>query len=298
MKKLLVLLATLACASASAAPVFEQKAEHLSCGARVASLEAECFPAMGKILACTKQSLSFSVPAGGKRLNTRVFKPDTAHPAFDYPSVEEKFGELSCVETAARQEYVVAEMYNGGNCESCEWFDVYTPDGVLVGSTRNRKARNKVVDAAVAALFDEKTKRVLAQNTLEGFYEVTVLPCNGKPVPMTERNINDTTCVLTQRLATAFGKRWNTEAESNAQIRLAPEAMAGIAEAAACAAVFDKDSSCAMFFDPEFSTTLGVFTMHPKKTPLRRQFDDALNALPNSLEKKSALACMKLVATK
>lgn len=161
---------------AGAAAPLQHKSAQLVCHDRTVALEADCFPAMGRMLACSAQSLSFSSKDGGKKLGTRVFTPNDANPAFDYPAVEEKVGNLACVTTAANQRFVVARMYNGGNCQSCEWFDVYTPDGVLVGSNRNRKSVNKTVEAAVDAALDDKVKRVIGEQSLEGFYFKSAKP--------------------------------------------------------------------------------------------------------------------------
>ena len=170
MKTTFALLAALAFVNqAQAAAPTQHKSAQLACHGRNVALEADFFPAMGRMLACSAQSLTFS-GADGKKLNGRVFTPVDTNKALDFPAVEEKFGNLACVDTAAKESYIVARMYNGGNCQSCEWFDVYTVDGVLVGDNRNRKVKNKIVDAAVDAAFDEKTKRVVGENTLEGFY--------------------------------------------------------------------------------------------------------------------------------
>ena len=171
---LLAALATLAGPAFAAAPL-QHKSATLACHERVIALEADCFPAMGRRLACNRQSLSFT-GAGGQKLNTREFKPDPADNTYDYPAIEEKVGKLACVDTAAKESYVVARMFNGGNCQQCEWFDVYTLDGVLVGDNRDRKKKNKIVDAAVDAANDEQAKRVVSENALEGFYFKKVKP--------------------------------------------------------------------------------------------------------------------------
>jgi hypothetical protein len=62
-------------------------------------------------------------------------------------------------------------MGNGGNCELCEWFDVYSLDGNFVGSTRYRKKSSTMLDSAIGALYDKSAKRVLNHQSLSGFYE-------------------------------------------------------------------------------------------------------------------------------
>lgn len=174
MKSTLILLAALASPAFAAAPL-QHKSATLQCHERVVALEADCFQAMGRRLACNRQSLSFT-GADGKKLSIREFKPVAGDTTYDYPAIEEKVGNLACVDTADKQSYVVARMNNGGNCQQCEWFDVYTVDGVLVGDNRNRKKKNLIVDAAVDAAYDEKVKRVVSENDLEGFYFRKVKP--------------------------------------------------------------------------------------------------------------------------
>lgn len=79
---------------AGAAAPLQHKSAQLVCHDRTVVLEADCSPAMGRMLACSAQSLSFFSKSDGKKLNARVFTPNTANPAFDYPAVEEKVSNL------------------------------------------------------------------------------------------------------------------------------------------------------------------------------------------------------------
>lgn len=122
------------------------------------------------------------------------------------------------------------------------------------------------------------------------------LQCNRSPAGLTDANVDAVTKALEQRLAAALGPKWVMLGPAAGKKKVEPAAMAAVAEMAGCAAVIDVGSSCASFFDPEFSTTLGIITNLPKKTLLRRQFDDALQALPEGKEKAAAQSCMKSVA--
>lgn len=128
--------------------------------------------------------------------------------------------------------------------------------------------------------------------------KATVLTCDITPAGLSDANVKAIRHALEDRLAAALGPKWIDVDTHSSKVKVDPKAMANLADIASCAAVLDADSSCSMFFDPEFSTTLGAFTSLPKKAPLRRQFDDALKALPDGKKKAAALSCMKLVAAK
>jgi hypothetical protein len=165
-------LATLALAAhtlaAPLAPILQRSAA-LQCEGRKVELQADCFSYIDEVLACTRQKLSFS-DASGKKLNVRAYKAAPKEEGDDYPIVEEKVSALTCVETGAKEKFVVATMRTGGNCKSCEWHDVYTVDGVLAGSDRDRKKKDKIVTDAVDSVYDKKAKRVLGKNVLIDFY--------------------------------------------------------------------------------------------------------------------------------
>jgi hypothetical protein len=156
-------------ALAAPAPILPRSAA-LQCEGRKVELQSDCFSYIDEVLACTRQKLTFSDAATSKKLNVRTFKAGPKEEGDDYPIVEEKFSTLSCVETGDKEKYVVATMRNGGNCKSCEWHDVYTLDGVLAGTDRDRKKKNKVVTDAVDAVYDKKANHVLGKNVLIDFY--------------------------------------------------------------------------------------------------------------------------------
>ncbi len=119
------------------------------------------------------------------------------------------------------------------------------------------------------------------------------------PLPhgkFSDKDIDMISSELGRSFVVAFGKNWASEEVIKKQIDT--RAMTDIAKIASCAAVVDKENSCSIFYDPEFSTTLGVFTMLPRTASLRRQFDNAINALPAGREKTATQYCMKSVAKK
>lgn len=161
--------AALSIPALAAAPL-QSKHAALQCADRRVELQADCFVYAGHTLACTRQSLRFS-GEGGKTLGTREFTPMPKEEGDDYPAIEEKVGTLSCIETRDKQQFVVASMFNGGNCPQCEWTDVYSMDGALLGSTRDRNRKSPALTAALEALRDKQVRRVLKQEPLTGFYQ-------------------------------------------------------------------------------------------------------------------------------
>ena len=146
------------------------KAATMECADRKVVLEASCLDLAGpQLLHCTKQSLVISENASGKVLNTRNFVPvkgDGAAPDI----IDEKVAEMTCVTTKAGGKYIVTNMFNGGNCPTCEWNEVYSWDGALLGSDRDKKKKVQVVDDAVAAITDKDADRVTGVNDMAGYY--------------------------------------------------------------------------------------------------------------------------------
>jgi hypothetical protein len=154
--------------AALAAPPLHHKSSNIECAERRITVEADCF-AHSSFTLCTQQLIRFS-GADGKMLRTRVFQTRPLKNA-PYPVVAERFGELNCVETKEKKTYLVATMNNGGNCEQCEWDDVYSTDGVLLGTTRNTEKNNAAVESATDALYVDGSKHVLKNQPFTNFYK-------------------------------------------------------------------------------------------------------------------------------
>lgn len=139
-----------AAASADAsAPVEHAQHAELVCDDRKIVLDATCSNVYGpELMACTRQSLTFLDSASGREAGKREYTPVKGDGP---PMIEEKVGALTCTRTASGERYVVAEMFNGGNCEQCEWHDVYDWQGKLVGSDRDRAKTDKRVEGIVSA---------------------------------------------------------------------------------------------------------------------------------------------------
>lgn len=146
------------------------KAATMECSDRKVVLESSCLEAVGDaLLQCTRQTLAVSDNATEKVLNTRTF---AAQPAKgDVPAlIEEKIAEMTCVTTKTGQKYIVTNMFNGATCANCEWNEVYSWDGVLVGSDRDKKIKLPAVDEAVAAITEKDVDRVTGSNDMAGYY--------------------------------------------------------------------------------------------------------------------------------
>lgn len=144
----------------------------LDCDDRSIIVEATCSPLNGpRMLACTAQSLTVSSHPGGEVKSVRRFMPQPGADG-DPPLVEEKVGTLSCLRTEANERYIVASMYNGGNCEQCEWHEAYDWTGRLVASDRDRNKTN----AVLGELLTDSSRHgssVIAKKELVGFYSAT-----------------------------------------------------------------------------------------------------------------------------
>ena len=110
-----------------------------------------------------------SETVSGKVPNTRDYaavKGDGTVPDI----IDEKVGEMTCVTTKTGAKYIVTNMFNGGNCETCEWNEVYGWDGAFIGSDRDKNKKIALVDDAVAAITEKDVDRVTGVNDVAGFY--------------------------------------------------------------------------------------------------------------------------------
>jgi hypothetical protein len=154
--------------NAASNPAIMKKAS-LDCEDRTIVLEATCSDVYGpRLLACSKQTLTVMDRASHAVQTAREFKP-VPGTGDDPPMIEEKIGTLSCTRSQAGERYIVAAMFNGGNCEECEWNDLYDWDGKLIGSDRKGKKPNAVLNELVGDL-QQKSSRLIGQDELPQFY--------------------------------------------------------------------------------------------------------------------------------
>jgi hypothetical protein len=97
---------------------------------------------------------------------------------------------------------------------------------------------------------------------------------------------------LGRRFAKVWGKDWLST--PTPPQRIDPTVMEEVAAISACAAIVD----CPNFFNREIGGDLTVFTDIGPKVPLRKQFDEAVAAMPASEGKTALQACMKREAKK
>jgi len=121
--------------------------------------------------------------------------------------------------------------------------------------------------------------------------------CKGNDADFSDQNIAAITHALEEKLNAAFGQNWTNNSVSKSNKKIDQDKMTDIATISGCAAIVDR-SSCSIFFDPEFSSTLGVFMMLPKAAPLRKQFETAVSSLSDGKAKGAAQYCIKSVGKK
>lgn len=161
------LAASLVTSFAAAAPALA-KSETLQCQDRTIVLEASCFELISpRRLSCASQRLTVS-DASGKVLKVREFA--TMKVQGGASVVPEQFGEIACVATRGGGKFIVADMDNGGNCDDCEWSEVFDWNGAAVGSNRDKQLKTPVVKEALEAAVGKNGGRVIAKTDLPGFY--------------------------------------------------------------------------------------------------------------------------------
>lgn len=165
------ILSTLLAAQSGAENLAVQsKSSVLQCLDRKIELKADCLPSSSPLESiCTRQSLSISNDAGQK-LGERLFTPVSR---LAPPQIEEKVSALICTETPGGDKYIVARMDNGGNCDACEWAEVFAWNGAVIGSDRDKKSRNKAVKEATDAAFGEGGKKIIQKKDLGRFYRTS-----------------------------------------------------------------------------------------------------------------------------
>jgi hypothetical protein len=153
-----------------AAPKVYAKKDTFDCDDRTVILEATCNDAYGPhLLMCTQQTLTVKDHASGAVKATREFVPVPAKDS-QPAAVDEKIGAIACVRASSGERHIVTEMFNGGNCEQCEWFDW---DGTLRGTSRDRGKPNAVLEDLIGVLYDKsgtKADRLIGKKDIDGFY--------------------------------------------------------------------------------------------------------------------------------
>lgn len=126
-------------AAAGKVPLIKRTAA-MQCADRKIELKGECFQQDGIAgLSCTKQRLSIIDVASGRELGSQAFKPAPLEPGEAYPVIAERLSDVTCAETPAKEKFIMIMMSNGGNCAQCEWQQVYTWDGKVLGSSLDAK---------------------------------------------------------------------------------------------------------------------------------------------------------------
>lgn len=135
----------------------------------------------------------------------------------------------------------------------------------------------------------------MAQAKAADAYSPYGLHCPSAATP-SDDDISKVTESLDQRYRTAWGKD-RKPGQPIPTKRIDPKLMEEIAAISACGALMDQ-SSCTQYYDPEFGGKVSVFMDLSTKVPVRKQFDEAIAALPSVEARKAAQYCMKLVGKK
>jgi hypothetical protein len=63
--------------------------------------------------------------------------------------------------------YVLLESTNFGNCNNCEWYEVFSPDGTYIGSTPGMSEDDKITFKPLLRSLEESLERVQEQSSLD-----------------------------------------------------------------------------------------------------------------------------------
>jgi hypothetical protein len=149
------------------------------------------------------------------------------------------------------------------------------------------------VQAGFAIMLAGAGSPVMAGETYSPYGLRCVTKPNGMPA---EEDVNKVGDALRQRFDTVWGKdKWIGKPVPSK--RIDPKAMEEIAAISACGALMDQ-SACSTYFDPEFGGEPAILMSLSTKVPVRKQFDEAIAALPSVEARKAAQYCIKLVGKK
>ena len=126
-------LTSVACFSASSLAeetTSLSNANVLVCGGSEVLVQTACSARSGGTPPHCTQKLTF------KKTDTRDGPAINYVPKLEKNSDEPFVNQLSC-NSIGRDFYVIAHSTNFGNCSTCEWMDVYTTRGRLIGSTQS-----------------------------------------------------------------------------------------------------------------------------------------------------------------
>lgn len=135
----------------------------------------------------------------------------------------------------------------------------------------------------------------MAQAKAADVYSPYGLHCPAVSTPSDE-DISKVTGSLDQRYRAAWGKE-RKPGQPIPTKAIDPRLMEEIAAISACGALMDQPS-CSQYYDPEFGGKVSVLMDLSTKAPVRRQFDEAIAALPSVEARKAAQHCIKLVGRK
>ncbi len=107
---------------------------------------------------CQSQSLAFTNLATNKVVTTRSTQAITVK-MFGSEMIDGLAGSWACLK-GKNNTYLVVRFYNGGNCEECEWLEIYDLDGRNL-TPKSRKHRSEFGERFGALCLQENWKEVL-----------------------------------------------------------------------------------------------------------------------------------------
>jgi hypothetical protein len=150
-----------------------------------------------------------------------------------------------------------------------------------------------LVKAGLALLLGWGGAQAFAGEAYSPFGLRCVTKPNGMPA---EQDVNKVGETLRQRFDTVWGKdKWIGKPIPGK--RIDPKAMEEIAAISACGALMDQ-SSCTTYFDPEYGGEPAIFMSLGTRVPVRKQFDEAIAALPSVEARQAAQYCIRMVGKK
>lgn len=157
-KKFLSAICLLVCSLTAVAQTAEKTTAYITetslhCGEASLNVETYCEPDERLDAACFLQRLKFKQSKTGKEA-TKLYLYE------NYKQDMSLVTELSCVKGRDKNKIVLSST-NLGNCETCEWEDYFSTDGVFLGSNREKFGPSNIKIKALPADFFQKNGFVL-----------------------------------------------------------------------------------------------------------------------------------------
>ncbi|WP_298438897.1 hypothetical protein [Geobacter sp.] len=127
----------------------------LNCGKAIIEITSSCLDINTNFPMCSEQKITIIDKITNKTTTTNT----SSDSYIDEALTGYKGGKLldglatswQCANGKENKAYLVLDFANGGNCEYCEWTEIYDLSGKIIASTKNKKNRGK---------FDKNTQKL------------------------------------------------------------------------------------------------------------------------------------------